>query len=652
MPSWAEPALTNAEAISTIDSVDTDTEPQETFGTHALDLTLATFNELRQESETFTLNIAALPQLSSWIELQTTDPRLQNRWNAIGTDCLTIIGLSLLAAVTLELLLFPVRRSLYHREPQSMMKRSATVLGLVGLKLIPILVFVGTALTLLDQNETQKIPRFVILSMINAITLNGLILTVIHALFVPKAPALRFVPATTPQAVYAQRWLSLFSVVIIYGYFLIDVARGLHVPATLISACLNLLGLTLVIMAIITIIQKRGFVANLLRGNLSAARTDLSFIDSLRLWFARSWHVLAIAYLTIGYSITAMGVENGFNIMLRGTILSLLIIISLRLMLRATSRRIHSALFRPLLQMILWVAAATIIAMAWGANISELFTLPLGQRILGGAFSIGATTVLLTLLYELFSAAAEKHLNRKDADGTIQVSSRARTLLPMMRTTAFVVFAAIIGMVVLSEVGVNIGPLLAGAGVLGVAVGFGSQTLVKDFLTGLFIIVENTIAVGDTVKIADHAGTVEAMSMRTIRLRDDAGGLHILPYSEVSKIVNMSKDFSYAQISASVGYSSNLDRVITVLHSIDEGLRKEPAFKQMALDPIQILGVDNLGDFAITLLARIRTRPGKQQDVRRMFLLKMKQRFDAEGIEIPFPTAISIQRKAPPDASS
>jgi small conductance mechanosensitive channel len=249
------------------------------------------------------------------------------------------------------------------------------------------------------------------------------------------------------------------------------------------------------------------------------------------------------------------------------------------------------------------------------------------------------------LIYEGCNRTIEKHLNRRDADGkALQASARMRTLLPMIRNMVFVFFAVIVGFVTLSEAGFNIGPLLAGAGVVGVAVGFGSQALVKDFLTGLFIVIENTIAVGDVVKIGSHSGVVESISFRTLRLRDNEGALHILPFSIVTDIVNMTRDFAFAVINVGVSYSSDLEHVMRVIRAVGEDLQKDPVFKRVILEPIEILGVDSLGDSSITISSRLRTRPGKQWDVRRMFLLKLKQAFDKEKIEIPFPTVTSIQK--------
>ena len=146
------------------------------------------------------------------------------------------------------------------------------------------------------------------------------------------------------------------------------------------------------------------------------------------------------------------------------------------------------------------------------------------------------------------------------------------------------------------------------------------------------------------MKIGDHKGVVDAMSIRTLRLRDNDGALHILPFSEVTNIINMTKDYSFAVIDLSVAYDSNLDHVMNVIRLVGEDMQKDPIFKRVILEPVEVLGVENLGDSSITIRSRMRTRPGKQWDVRRMFLLKIKQRFDKEGIEIPFPTVTNIQR--------
>ena len=218
-------------------------------------------------------------------------------------------------------------------------------------------------------------------------------------------------------------------------------------------------------------------------------------------------------------------------------------------------------------------------------------------------------------------------------------AARARTLLPLIRTTVLIVLIVLVALVVLSELGVDIGPLLAGAGVVGLAIGFGSQKLVQDVITGLFILVEDTLAVGDVVQFdANHAGLVEALSIRTVRLRDLGGSVHTLPFSEVKTILNMTKDFAYYLLDVGVAYRENVDHVIEVLKDIGAGMQKDENFGRYIVAPLEILGLDKFGNSAIVIKARIKVQPPIQQwYVGREFNRRMKIRFDEEGIEIPFP---------------
>jgi small conductance mechanosensitive channel len=191
--------------------------------------------------------------------------------------------------------------------------------------------------------------------------------------------------------------------------------------------------------------------------------------------------------------------------------------------------------------------------------------------------------------------------------------------------------------VVLSELGMDIGPLLAGAGVVGLAIGFGSQKLVQDVINGVFILFEDSIAVGDVVQVGDHAGVVEALSIRSIRLRDLSGQVHTVPFSAVDTVINMTKDFSYYLLDIGVAYRENTDEVVAVVKDIVEEMREDPNFKDAILEPLDVLGVNAFADSAVVIRARIKTLPSKQWGVGREFNRRMKQRFDERGIEIPFP---------------
>jgi small conductance mechanosensitive channel len=513
-------------------------------------------------------------------------------------------------------------------------------------------VFFGCSLVLLDQNEAHNLPRFVILNVIYAITLTTTIRQCLRALFAPASDHLRLIGFTAPQATYAFRWFSAFSLIIVGGYYCVNIATALHVPPGAVVLFQNFLALILTVMAIVVIFQTRLRVAVILRGSKTPApeRVDYAF----RLWLARHWHRLTTAYLIIGLTVTTLEVDHGIAVMLRGTVMTFVTIVLSRISFLAldrwtapragtslTHRQVMAFLIRPLI----WVVAAFTIAASWGFHINVLIANPMGQRVTNAVISIALTLFILTIIYETLNSAIERHLSRKDPEGKTPVASaRARTLLPMVRNTVFMLFSGIAMLTFLSAIGINIGPLLAGAGVVGVAIGFGSQSLVKDFLTGLFIVMENTVAVGDIVKIGEFSGSVEAMSVRTIRLRDLDGSLHILPFSEVSKITNMTKGFSYALFTVGVSYGTDINRVMAILREIGADLQEDPIFKRVILEPIEVLGVDSLGDSAILIQSRMRTRPGKQWDIKRQLLLRIVQRFDKEGIDIPFPTVTHLTK--------
>jgi small conductance mechanosensitive channel len=206
-----------------------------------------------------------------------------------------------------------------------------------------------------------------------------------------------------------------------------------------------------------------------------------------------------------------------------------------------------------------------------------------------------------------------------------------------MRTALLVTIGIIVILTTLTNLGVNIAPLLAAAGVVGIAIGFGSQKLVQDVINGMFILFQNIISVGDVVEIAGHTGLVERLSVRTIELRDLEGSVHTIPYGEVTTIRNMTRDFSFALFEVGVAYREDVDEVMEVLRQLGAELEQDLEYGQFILEPIEVLGVDSFADSAVIIKARIKTKTLKQWFVKREFNRLMKRRFDELGIEIPFP---------------
>jgi small conductance mechanosensitive channel len=240
------------------------------------------------------------------------------------------------------------------------------------------------------------------------------------------------------------------------------------------------------------------------------------------------------------------------------------------------------------------------------------------------------------VLWEVANIWLNGRIDRLAASGLVRQASRLRTLLPMLRATVGVVIGLVAGFICLAKIGVNAAPLFAGAGVLGIAVGFGSQKLVQDVITGLFLLLEDAMQVGDVVALAGMTGTVERLSIRTIRLRGGDGSVNIIPFSAVTTVTNMTRDFGYAEISITVGYQENIDHVSAVLTDIARTMRAEAAWGAMMRDDLQLFGVDSFETLGIVITGQIRTGPGQHWSVRREFYGRVQKRFAEEGIEIPY----------------
>lgn len=287
-----------------------------------------------------------------------------------------------------------------------------------------------------------------------------------------------------------------------------------------------------------------------------------------------------------------------------------------------------------LLQISVWFIAVIIMSSLWGFNIASWR---------GGAVVAGVVRILLILIlavgfWELGGVALGGVFRRAaERSETARRAAQLRSLEPMTRSALRAVVAVFTGMIIISQAGVEIGPLIAGAGVVGIAVGFGAQTLTKDYLTGFSLILEDIVSVGDIVRIGDSGGLVETMALRTIRLRDFDGTLHVVPYSEPQTVHNLTKSFSYYVFDLPISYDSDIDAALALMRTVGAEMRSEPAFRDVILEAIEVVGVDKLGDSGVVLKARIKTQPVQQWSVGREYNRRIKLAFDKAGIEIPVP---------------
>jgi len=214
---------------------------------------------------------------------------------------------------------------------------------------------------------------------------------------------------------------------------------------------------------------------------------------------------------------------------------------------------------------------------------------------------------------------------------------RVTTLVGLLRTLGLVGIWAVVIVVCLSQIGVDVTPIIAGAGILGLAVGFGAQNIVRDLISGFFVVLENQVRVGDVAIVNGTGGLVEAITFRTIVLRDLAGVVHVFPNGSINTLANMTKEWSAYVIDVGVAYKEDTDKVIEVMKRVDAEMRADDAFGPQMLQPIEIFGVDDFKESEVTVKARLRTQPIQQWTIGREYRRRLKKAFDAEGIEIPFP---------------
>jgi small conductance mechanosensitive channel len=247
-------------------------------------------------------------------------------------------------------------------------------------------------------------------------------------------------------------------------------------------------------------------------------------------------------------------------------------------------------------------------------------------------------------------AWSRRAVARAEAKEEVELTKRLHTLAGLAKLVATLAIAAVGGAVILGELGVNLGPILATAGVLGLAVGFGAQSLVKDVISGLFMLVENQFNVGDVATLGGVTGVVERSTLRLTVLRDLEGRVHYVPNGQVGVVTNYTKHWSRALLDVGVAYKEDVDHVMEVLTRVGAELAEDPDYSGLILEPLEILGVNEFGDSAVVIRVMFKTKPIQQWAVAREFRRRIKKAFDAEGIEIPFPHRTFYLGEAPSDA--
>jgi small conductance mechanosensitive channel len=591
--------------------------------------------------------------LMQWLTAQWTEPETRSQWLA----ALITVGTAFAAGFAAEWLgrraLYPIERRLFDRQVKNPIVRLVWSVLQFLMALAPIAGFVATGYAILAFAEPAPAAKLAGLTLINAVVIARALTRAGQAFLQPQFAGIRPLPIGNETAAYLDIWIKRFSVVVIYGYFGVEALQLFGLPKGGYLLLSNLVGLVAALLPVVFILQNRQPVANWLRGD-GAADT---VVRHWRRRFADVWHVPAIGYVLATYLFWTLSFSGGFVFLVRGSIVSIAIVMLAKLLARgmtlgleaafALSRDLRArhpaletranrylALLGAAARMLIYLAALFAVLAAWGVD-SRAWLARVAQSNFGDSlFSIVLTGFGALLVWDFAGYLMERQIARRGAGSGSQArkAARLRTFLPIFQRFLMGALAVIVGMVALSELGVDIAPLLAGAGIIGIAVGLGAQTLAKDVLTSVSHVMEDTFAVGDMVEVAGHKGIVEKISMRAIRLRVGEGVITI-PFSEVSSVTNL----TFALLDIGVSYDTDIEKAMAVMEKVAVELRQDPAFSSWILSDLEIFGVSSFNDSSISILGRIKAIPGKQARVANGYRKRLKPAFDAAGIEIPFP---------------
>jgi moderate conductance mechanosensitive channel len=529
-----------------------------------------------------------------------------------------------------------------------LLRRLPFILTALAVDLLSPLAFLVVAILLLDTQAASSIAdRMVVLSIVRAYVTVRVLSAVIRATVGAASPRLRLLPASDDVAHYLMLWTRRIAVVIVAGYAISQVGLLFGMDAGTQQGMLHFISLFVHVMLVVMVLQSRGKVAAHLRGS------GHGFFGTLRQRSAGVWHVYAIIFISAGWIIYATELRDGLERLMHLMLSTLAVGLVARvadIVLVGALDRTFSALknsasrFTGLEERLARYYHSLSILLRLAISTSAIVTL---LQILGldalswftfsGLLASSAASLILTLgvavvVWEAINVTMQVYLDALSREGAAIRAARLRTIVPLLRNTLLITLVILTALTALSEFGVNIGPLLAGAGIFGVALGFGSQKLVQDFITGIFLLVENAMQVGDFVTAAGLSGTVENLSIRTIRLRAGDGSVHLIPFSSVSTVTNSNRGLGNAAVSVTIGYEEDSDRVGALLTKVVAEMRTDQAFANGMLSGLQLWGVDRVDGSTMTLAGQIVCTDGARWAVQREFNRRVKIALQAEGI--------------------
>lgn len=601
--------------------------------------------------------------------LQALDPRATTvDWPGVLASLLDVL-LVIVPTAAVFILLRWLERPLFRRAgawggeiargARAVLRRTVAVGGSALSDVVVIILawVVGYALALFVLGERGTMATHQSL-FLNAFLGLELLKAAFRVLFAPRYHPLRLLPLIDADAAYWNAWLARLTNFVGYGLLVVVPIIDAEIATALGSGVAFVVLATGLVYAVAIIRQNREPVRR--RFEAAAHTSELAFNRFAFAVLARVWHVVAIAYLVVLALVIQFRPEEALPFMGQATLQSVIVIalglagyIGLgRIVGRpvrvpeATRERLPDLedrlnTFVPasvhILRAVLGAAVLLGLVDAWTAfDMVAWIASDTGTRVLATTVSLVIIVIAASVLWIVLASWIDSRLQLDGTDGE-DIGARKRTLLALFRSALAIVLATMTVMIALSEIGINIAPLIAGAGVLGLAIGFGSQKLVQDIITGVFIQLENAINTGDYITVAGKSGTVERLNIRSVGIRDLEGAYHLIPFSIVDMVTNYMRDFGYHLGVYGVAYRENTDEVITHLRAAFDEMMEDPEVATHVLTDLEVNGVTAFTDSAVSVRIRIKTVPGMQWYVGRAYNRLVKRHFDAAGIEIPFP---------------
>jgi small-conductance mechanosensitive channel len=538
----------------------------------------------------------------------------------------------------------------------TLLQRLPRALLITVLRLLPLAVFVGAASALISVFTSDGTPQDRALDSLIDIYVLCRVIVIIGSFFLqPTAPRLRLARTNDEWSIFVQRWIVRIVSVVGAGVALAEIAQSLGLNDAAHLALLKVVALAGHVMISILILQCARPVGEMIRQRFAKHDSLEMFTNA----FADAWAWFMVAVVMALWFVWAFDVQNGYHALVHIGGWTLAILVGARLasivIFGALARLFHvqdeSAkslvhqhayryypLLRRVIGWIIGIVTALGLLQVWGVDVVDLFRAgTIGHRFASALATISVAAIIALIVWEIVNVSVERRLDRWTTSGDLVRAARLRTLLPMLRSALFCVIALVVVLTGLSELGVNIGPLLAGASIFGVALGFGSQKLVQDFITGIFLLMENAMQVGDWVTLAGVSGTVEYLSIRTVRLRGSDGSLFTVPFSSVSTVNNTNRGLGNAAVRVNIVFGQDVDLAINTLKEIGAALREDEKFKDGILSDFAFWGVDAVDGSAVTLAGQIQCRDTARWGVQREFNRRIVDRFRERGIEIANP---------------